>query len=446
MIELRGKTFKCCDGLSRRDVVRVGFLGLGGLTLSQLLRHRAEAALEGNAVPSTSVIFVELAGGPPQHETYDPKPHAPSEFRGMYGVAESKIPGVVLSDRMPQQAKVMDKLAIIRSMHHDSGSHRTSSHLTQTGYYLSDRQNSENEMPCVGSLVAKIRGSNAPGVPPYVAVPSVMRFGDAAWLGHGYNAFATGGDPNSKDFRVRNLALTRGLDASRISDRRELRRSLDESKQFLDTRGVAESVDDFARQAFDIVAGDRARNAFDLDRESTATRDCYGRNRTGQSMLLARRLVEAGATFVTIRAGGWDMHWDMDARMATSGAPFDKGVAALIADLYERGLDRDVLVVAMGEFGRTPRMNDGRDRGTPGRDHWGNLMSVMLSGGGLQVGQVVGASNPKGEVPVDAPYRPENVLAMVYRHLGIDPRRTFNDHSGRPRFLLEERGLIHELI
>lgn len=446
MFELRGQSFASCDGVRRRNFLQVGFLGLGGMSLADLLRIRAQAADAGRSAQKTSVIFVELAGGPPQHETYDPKPEAPAEFRGMYGVARTNVPGVVFSDRMSHQARVMDKLAVVRSMHHDSGSHRTSSHLTQTGYYLRDRQNNENEMPCAGSIVSKIRGSNAPGIPAYVAVPRVTRFGDAAWLGHGFNAFATGGNPNDKDFRVRNLSLAGGLEVERVTDRRQLRRSLDQAKEIVDTRGVADSVDDFARQAFDIVAGDRAREAFDLTREQDAMRDRYGRSTTGQSMLLARRLVEAGATFVTIRAGGWDMHWDLDERMTRSGLPFDQGMAALVEDIYERGLDRDVLVVAMGEFGRTPRMNDGRGSGTPGRDHWGNLMSVALSGGGLKVGQVVGQSSPKGEVPVAAPYRPENVLAMVYRHLGIDPRRTFPDHSGRPRYLLEDRGLIHELI
>jgi hypothetical protein len=340
----------------------------------------------------------------------------------------------------------MDKLAVIRSIHHAAASHRTSAHLTQTGYYLRDRQNNENEMPCAGSIVAKLRGPNAPGVPPYVAIPSVMRFGDAAWLGHGYNAFPTGGDPNDRDFQVRNLSLIRGLDDERISTRRRLLKALDATHRILDTRGVAESVDDFTRQAFKIVAGSRAREAFDLEREVAKTRDRYGRTSTGQSMLLARRLVEAGVTFVTIRAGGWDMHWDLDNRMNRSGIPYDAGVAALVEDLYDRGLDRDVLVVAMGEFGRTPRMNDGRGQGTPGRDHWGNVMSAMISGGGLKVGQVVGASNAKGEVPSEAPYRPESVLAMVYRHLGIDSKQTFLDHSGRPRYILEDRGLIDELI
>jgi hypothetical protein len=446
MTERRDRDYLCCDGVRRRDCLKVGLLGLGGLTLSGMLRFRAARAEEGRATSATSVIFVELAGGPPQHETYDPKPLAPVEFRGIYGTAKTKIPGVVLGERMPHQAKVMDKLAIIRSMRHDSGSHRTSSHLTQTGYYLRDRQNNENEMPCAGSLVSKIRGANAPGIPAYVAVPSVMRFGDAAWLGHGYNAFATGGDPSDKDYRVRNLSLASGLDVERVSARRELRQSLDQSKRLMDTRGVAESVDDFARQAFQIVAGDRARDAFQLEQENPELRDRYGRNSTGQSMLLARRLVEAGATFVTVRSGGWDMHWDLDERMDRYAAPFDQGIAALVEDVYDRGLDRDVLIVAMGEFGRTPRMNDGRGSGTPGRDHWGNLMSVMISGGGLRVGQVVGASNDKGEEPIDSPYRPENVLAMVYRHLEIDPQRTFSDHSGRPRYLLEERGLIQELI
>jgi len=446
MIELRGKQFSCCDGVHRRDFLKAGFLGLGGLSLSQLLRNRAEAATADRPAPGTSVIFIELAGGPSQNDTYDPKPLAPAEFRGIFDVAKTKLPGVVLSDRMAEQAKVMDKLAVVRSMHHANASHRTSSHLTQTGYYLRDRQNNENEMPCAGSIVAKVRGPNDAGVPPYVAIPNVMRFGDAAWLGHGFNAFPTGGDPNDKKFQVRNLSLIGGLNAKRISTRRSLLKALDGAQRILDTRGVAESVDDFTRQAFKIVAGDRAREAFDLEREDAKTRDRYGRNSTGQSMLLARRLVEAGVTFVTVRAGGWDMHWDLDNRMTRSGIPYDHGVAALIEDIYERGLDRDVLVVAMGEFGRTPRMNNGRGRGTPGRDHWGNAMSAMLSGGGLQVGQVVGASNAKGEVPVEAPYRPENVLAMVYRHLGIDPKQTFLDLSGRPRYILEDRGLIEELI
>ena len=446
MLELQGKTFASCDGVRRRSFLQVGFLGLGGISLADLLRRRAAAGENGDVVKGTSVIFVELAGGPPQHETYDPKPSAPAEFRGMYGVAKTNVAGVVFSDRMAHQARVMDRLAVIRSMHHDSGSHRTSSHLTQTGYYLRDRQNNENEMPCACSVVAKIRGANSPGIPAYVAVPSVMRFGDAAWLGHGYNAFATGGDPNSESFRVRNLSLASGLGVDRVTDRRQLRRSLDQAKRIVDTSGVADSVDDFAQQAFSIVAGDRAREAFDLSQEKDSTRERFGRNQTGQSMLLARRLVEAGATFVTIRAGGWDMHWDLDERMTKSGLPFDQGLAALVEDIYDRGLDRDVLVVAMGEFGRTPRMNDGRGSGTPGRDHWGNLMSVALSGGGLKVGQVVGQSSPKGEEPADSPYRPESVLAMVYRHLGIDPTRTFPDHSGRPRYLLEDRQWISELI
>ncbi len=446
MIELRGKQSAYCDGVARRDFLKAGFLGLGGLTLPALLRHRAEAAKAGRPAPKTSVIFFEMAGGPAQHDTYDPKPYAPAEFRGIYNVARTRIPGVVLSEAMSHQAKVMDKLAIIRSMHHNSGSHQTSSHLAQTGYYLRDRQNRDNEMPCAGSIVAKLRGPNAPGIPAYVAIPSVMRYGDAAWLGHGFNPFATGGDPNKKNFEVRNLSLARGLDVKRISNRRRLLQTFDDSRRILDARGVAESVDDFTRQAFDIVAGDRARAAFDLEREDPKTRDRYGRTTVGQSMLLARRLVEAGSTFVTVRAGGWDMHWDLRKRMERSGIPFDAGVAALISDLYERGMDQDVLVVAMGEFGRTPRMNDGRKQGTPGRDHWGNLMSVMLSGGGLRVGQVVGASSQKGEVPAEAPYRPENILAMVYRHLGMDAGQTFNDHSGRPRYILEERGLISELV
>lgn len=448
MLELTGSPFSCCDGLPRRSFLKAGFLGLGGLSLPDILKLRAEAARDGRPVRKTSVIFLELAGGPSQHETWDPKPEAPAEYRGMYGVAKTSVPGVYFSDRLPEQAKVMDKLAIIRSMHHDSGSHRTSAHLTQTGYYLNDRQNNENEMPSAGSITAKVRGPNASGIPAYVAIPNAMRFGGAAYLGKGHFPFQTGGNPNSDNFQVRNLSLVGGLNEKRLEDRQKLLSCFDESRRILDTRGVADAVDDFTAQAFDIVTGNRAREAFDIQQEDPKTRERYSRTRYGQSLLLARRLVEAGVTFVTVRIGGWDYHWDLEERLNRIVAErgFDRGLAALVEDLYERGLDRDVLIVASGEFGRTPRMNDGRGRGTPGRDHWGSAMSVLLAGGGLKVGQVVGRSNSKGEEPAESPYRPENVLATVYRHLGIDPELTFRDHAGRPRYILEEREPIEELV
>lgn len=441
MLELLGRQFRCCDGLTRRDAHRVGALGLGGLTLPQLLALRAQAADGVNPAGHKSVIFLELAGGPTHFETYDPKPRAPIEYRGPLGTVGTNVAGVQLSQLMHRQAQVMDKLAIIRSIHHDSSSHGTSSHLTQTGYYLRDRRNRDNDMPCAGSVAARVRGPNQVGVPPYVALLRKMRYGDAAYLGQAYNPFEVRQNPNRDNFRVDNLDLARGLTLEDLESRSSLLGKLDQARRVRDTKGVAQSMNKFTHKAFDMVTSGKALEAFQIGKEPDQLRDRYGRTSTGQALLLARRLVEAGVTFVTVRSGGWDDHNQIEKRMKDKGPEYDQAVAGLIRDLHERGLDRDVLFVSMGEFGRTPKVN-----GNAGRDHWGNVMSVLLAGGGLRMGQVVGSSNDKGEVPQDQPYRPENVLAMVYRHLGIDPKMTFPDFSGRPRYVLEDRHLIEELI
>lgn len=433
-----------CDGVSRRSLLQAGLAGTIGLSLPDLLRMQAQSAPKGGSKPDTAVIYIELAGGPTQHETYDPKPLAPSEYRGPLGTVKTTDPEVVLSELMVEQAKIFDKLAVIRSIHHNSGSHGTSSHLTQTGYYLRDRQSRENDMPCIGSYVSRIRGANQPGLPAFVSLPREMRFGRAAWLGKGYNAFTTGRDADSKRFEVPNLTLMRGLTSDRLEDRRALLKGFDSTRRTFDNRGVADAIDQFTVQAFDMVTGDAARNAFDIQQESDAARDRYGRNKIGQNLLLARRLVENGVTFVSVRAnslGSWDDHNGVEKRMRAKGPAYDRGVAALVSDLHERGLAEKTMVVCMGEFGRTPRVNR-----NAGRDHWGRVMSVVLAGGNLKTGLIVGASDSKGAVPKDRPYRPENVLAMLYRHMGIDPAMTFNDLSGRPRYLLENRKLITELL
>jgi len=438
------RTSDFCDGISRRSVVKAGLTGLAGLSLPDLLRLQARSAERGVPQNETAIIFVEMAGGPTQHETYDPKPYAPKEYRGPLGTVKTNVPGVMFSELMADQAAAMDKLAIIRSVHHNSSSHRTSSHLVQTGYYLRDRQSRENHMPSIGCYVSKIRGANQPGVPPYVGVPRNMRFGRAAWLGKGYNPFETGRDANRKNFKVPNLSLARGLDASRLKNRRQLLTEFDAGRRMIDNKGVSEAMDDFTEQAFTMVAGDAARIAFDIEAEDDKTRQWYGMNKIGQNLLLARRLVEHGVTFVSVRAsslGSWDDHRGIEKRMNRKGPAFDQGVAALVNDLHERGMARNVMVVCMGEFGRTPRINN-----RAGRDHWGSVMSVALAGGDIRTGVVVGASDSKGAKPAQRPYRPENVLAMLYRHMGIDPSLTFTDHSGRPRYLLEDRKLIKELI
>lgn len=267
-----------------------------------------------------------------------------------------------------------------------------------------------------------------------------MRNGGTAYLGKGYGPLETRDDPNKKKFEVKNLSLTKGLSQVRLDDRRGLLGSLDAQRALVDLEGAANAIDDFTRQAFDLVTTTHARDAFDINLENDATRDMYGRNATGQNLLLARRLVEAGVTCVTVRVTGWDDHNKIAKRLKGKAPDYDRGIAALINDLFDRGLNDDVLVVSMGEFGRTPRVNK-----NAGRDHWGAVMSVVLAGGGLKTG-IVGSSNSKGEVPASSPYRPENVLAMLYRHLGIDPAMTFDDFAGRPRYILEERRLIEELV
>ncbi|MCA9024876.1 MAG: DUF1501 domain-containing protein [Planctomycetaceae bacterium] len=430
---------RLCDGTSRRSFLRTGALGLGGLSLADLLRLKAQADTSAST-SGTSVIFIELAGGPSQFETYDPKPRAPVEYRGPMSAIATSLPGEQFCETLPRQAVMLDKLTVIRSIRHSKSSHDPSSHLTQTGYYKTGQKGGPSQMPCFGSVIGKTRGPNAPSMPPYVAVPTIMRNGGAAHLGRGYEPFQTAGDPNDPKFQVKNLSLSESVTFDRLDDRRSLQTALDRQRQLVDLDGSAVALDEFKRQAFDLVTSPQARNAFDISQESDQCRDRYGRSTVGQSMLLARRLVESGVTCVTVRVTGWDDHTSLVKRLRPRAAQYDQGLAALVEDLHERSMQDDVLIIAMGEFGRTPRFNKNK-----GRDHWGSLMSVLLSGGGLKPG-IFGASNSKGEVPVEMEYRPENVLAMLYRHLGIDPSMSFPDFSGRPRYLLEERELIHEII
>jgi len=439
MIRLIGsKQTSFCDGHTRRSFLQAGFLGLGGLTLPRLLEARSQ---KGVATKETSVIYIELTGGPTQFETYDPKPEAPSEYRGPFGTVRANLPGVHFSELMKEQAKVADKMAIIRSIHHSSSSHDTSSHLTQTGYYKLGRKGSNNSFPAIASTTARLKGANASGVPPYVSIARAMRNGRSAFLGNAYDPFIAAGDPNKEDFKVDNLDLLPDLALQRVNDRKGLLESLDKHRRLLDNTRTIESIGKFNGQAFELLTDDRARKAFDISTEDVKVRERYGRNTTGQSMLLARRLVEAGVSYVTVTVGSWDDHSKISDRMKSKGPAYDQGLAALISDLYERGLNRDVLVVAMGEFGRTPRINK-----SAGRDHWGRLMSVLMAGGNLRMGQIVGSSDDKGEVPKDNPYRPENVIATMYQHLGINPGTTITDFTGRPRHLLENRRVIKELV
>ena len=277
-------------------------------------------------------------------------------------------------------------------------------------------------------------------------------YNSAAYLGVAHNPFNSGGDPNAADYKVPNLNLPSDLSLPRLEDRHSLLGSLDRIRREVDSSGVMDGLDSFNQQAYQLITGERARQAFDISQEDPTLRDKYGRNSFGQSALLARRLVEAGVTFVTIHNGGWDHHWDLEQGMKSRLPSMDQSVAALISDLSDRGMLDRTMVLVMGEFGRSPRLNDGgnggppRSMGTPGRDHWGNVMSVLIGGGGIQGGRVVGASNSKGEFPAERPVKPADLLATIYQQMGIDLSLSFQNRAGRPIPINNYGAVINELL
>ena len=343
---------------------------------------------------------------------------------------------------MPQQARVMDRLTILRGIHHPSTQHSSSVHLIKTGYYCRPDSN-ENEMPAVGACVAKLRADESRSLPPYVLINNGERYDAGYYLGRGFNPMLIKRDAEKNELPTPKLSLVEGISTAKLGDRRKLLEGFDGVSRVLDSR-QSEALDAYQRKALDMVTGPAARRAFDLATEPLKVRERYGMNYLGQSLLLARRLVEHGVSFVTAGTFGWDHHGDLWTQMRREAPRYDQAMAALVSDLHERGLDRRVLVVAMGEFGRTPKISS-LPNNKPGRDHWGDAMSVLLSGGGLPGGQIVGATDARGARPVEAAYRLECVLGEVYRHLGIDPAQTFNDHTGRPRSLLEIRERITQL-
>ncbi len=425
----------------RRHLLQTTGLAVGGMALANVLRMRAATANEAGQSNNTAVIFLTLGGGPSQFETFDPKPDAPAEYRGELASIQTQVPGVRFCELLPKLASRMDRLAIVRSVHHEQASH-IAEHIVETGYDLRGSANAlKGEMPSVGAVVSRVRGAGASGIPAYVSLPRHHAYSGAHWLGAQHHFFAVNDDPNLPEFRVSNLTLSEKLTTERLNHRRALRMKLDRVDQLNDLAGEAKALDAFSRQAFDLVTGERAQQAFNIGQEDDQTRDRYGRTLVGQRLLLARRLVEAEVPYVVVRMGDWDDHEKLTEKISKRAPRLDAGLSALIDDLHQRGMQRDVLVVAMGEFGRTPRVN-----GMGGRDHYPAVNSVLFSGGRYQMGQVIGATDRHAAKVVQAPYRPQSVLTMVYKHLGIDPAITFNDYSGRPRYVLEEREPIRELI
>ncbi|HEY7311128.1 MAG TPA: DUF1501 domain-containing protein [Gemmataceae bacterium] len=440
MLEFIGRGQRTCDGVSRRTFLKVGSLALGGLTLPGLLRLRA--AEKASSTPRRSVILIWQAGGPSHIDMYDLKPDAPAEFRGEFKPIKTNVPGIQIGEHLPHQARIMDKLAIVRSGYHTNAGHGMGSQWMLTGYQPTIEVN-DNIYPSCGSVVAKMLGSNEPGLPAYVNLPRVLNLGKAAYLGASYNPFAPDSDPNSSGFQVRNLKLPGRVDASRLGRRRELLQDLDRMRRDVDTRGDMLGLDTFYRDALEMVTNTKAQQAFDIHKEPPALRDRYGRNDLGQCCLLARRLVESGVTYVTVQAGGgWDTHGDNFKQLKDNLLPkYDRAVAALVEDLCDRGLQNDVLVMAMGEFGRTPRINP-----QAGRDHWPGAMSILYAGGGLKMGQAIGTTDSKAEHPTSKPATPGCVLSTMYHVLGIDYNHSFYDQAQRPLQILNEGEPIADLI
>lgn len=447
MIKLLGKSFPCCDGLSRRNFLQVGapLLGLG---LADVLRGRSIAA-ESTDKPGTkklggkSLIVFWTHGGMSQQDTYDMKPDAPPEYRGMYQPIATSSPGVTVTERFPVQAKVMHHLSQIRSVHHENGIHAPSAHWMQTGFFGPTLARNAAKYPSFGSVISRSLGARAPNLPPYVTVPKSEAFGyqGAVYLGKAYNPFEVGADPNGKDFKVPNLALPDGLALESVESRRKLLKKFDTLRRDIDNAGVLEGLNTFKAQALEMVTGDHVRKAFDLSSESTELRDRYGRHQYGQSALLARRLVEAGSTCVTINTGYWDHHDNIESGLETHLPPLDRAIGTLVADLEERGMLDDVIIYCAGEFGRTPLIN-----GHAGRDHWANCFTVLLGGGGLKAGQVVGASEKFGGGVRERLTQPLDVLATIYHQMGIPLSTHYEDASGRPVGITGTGKPIRELL
>src|SRR5262245_16511166 len=437
--------------ISRRSFVQAGLLGIGGLTLDALL---GRVAAETTApAPDRSVILFWLSGGPGHMETWDPKPGAVAQYRGPFGAIRTRLPGVLFGELLPHQAKVMDKVAVLRTVNHGSGDHTKSNHWMLTGYEgpaFNAPDFKTQRRPSMGSAVSYLSRGRRAGIPPYVAVPHLRGGTDnffhyAAYLGGGANPLITESDPNSPHFRVRNLALPEGMSLPRLEDRRQLLSAMDSLRR-TGERSVRD-LDEHRQRAFGLLTSPAIYRAFDIASESSRVRDQYGRHTFGQSALLARRLVEAHVPFVTVNCVPWDHHGSGVNLPTVEGAklvipPFDQALAALIEDLIQRGLYERTLVVAMGEFGRTPRMNS-----NAGRDHWGKTFSLLMGCGSMRMGQVIGASNARGEYPVDRSVSPQDVTATVFHHLGIDARQVvFHDALNRPLPLVESGQPIRELL
>ena len=455
-------TTHCPGPISRRSFLEVGSLSLGGVGLSDLLRRRALAKESGCDTDDTSVILIWLQGGPSHMETYDLKPKAPAEYRGECRPISTVVPGMEICELLPLHAQVADRFVLIRSIAHGFGNHAGGAGRLLSGYNPLRALDPLAQFPCLGPVVSKmLEGTRNPALPRYVASAQNVYGGGASSLGPAYLPFVVDGDPNAPDFKVNNLSLDPKV-RDRLDDRLALLNSVDRIRRKIDRSGLMQTMDKFNREAVELLTSAKARDAFDLTQESPQLRDKYGRHKWGQRALLARRLVEAGTSFVTMQMqgpglpgtiGNWDIHAvnghlfdDTRGRLPV----YDRAIATLIEDIYDRGLDKKVMLIVTGEFGRTPRINSQKGTASkvfqPGRDHYPGAMSVLVSGGGMSTGQVIGSTTAKGERPQTRRLDPNDLLATVYRHLGIDSHAMVPNTSGRPVPLIPNGEPIRELL
>jgi hypothetical protein len=441
----------------RRSFLKAGILGTAGLSLADLLRSEARADRAGSGTGrKPSAIILWMRGGPSHIDMWDPKPAAAVEYRGEFGTQPSKVPGILLSDMLPMCGRIMDRWSIVRSLNHHDAGHSTGDQICFTGYPPGPNPD-ENVHPSCGSIVSRQLGHLTPGLPAYVMIPRMVPGTGPAYLGVAHKPFETGADPAATGpFRVPNFDMPQGLTVERLGERRQLLGCFDQVRRDVDASGQMNALDRFNQKAWDILTSRAARDAFDLDREPHSVRERYGfmpafdpkaANRCGapawsQRILLARRLIEAGVRLVTVDLRWWDTHVKGFESLRLGFLPrFDRAYSALIEDLDARGLLSSTLVIAWGEFGRTPRVNN-----DAGRDHYPNVFSAAFAGGPVQGGRVVGSSDEKGAFPKANPKTPQDVLATLYHYLGVDPEEQYLNNTGRPISVLPSGSPIEELM
>ncbi len=444
--------YRNCNGITRRNALQLGLGGFMGMGFAEGLLRRA-MAVETGAAPTAvakGCILIWMDGGPTHFETFDPKPAAPAEIRGEFDAIATKLPGVHFSEHMQRLAGIADKFATIRSIRHDQANHGAGNHYMMTGAppripvgcgaFVSFH-------PSMGAVVAHELGKPN-GLPPYFSMPSMSRSGGPNFLGAKYAPFVVSDDPNGANFRVRDVALPKGLTDDKFLFRNDLRKRVDTLPRISD-RAAGDptlALDDYYRQGLDLVTSPAAQAAFDVSKEPEQIRNRYGRNSFGQRLLLARRLVEAGVPFVTVYDGGWDHHADLFSACSKRLPEWDNSVATLIEDLEERGMLGSTIVTALGEFGRTPKLSTLSGQSKAGRDHWANAMSVLMAGGGTPGGLVVGATDRNGYSAVDRVLSPENFVSTIYTKLGINPDKMLYTPQGRPSHLVSDPTPIRELF